>query len=202
MRRWIVPALAAVLLLAACGGAGRPLSRYYDPQGLFSVELPTKHQIQVVGSAPADEATGFPEVLGGVFSSEQPSPQAPTGFGAQASQPDLTTYFVVALGTGSRQELEDFLTTMRVQQGGDLKVDRPASIGGRAGGLVVSNFGTAGGGGVLVAGVLQQGNVGYLIGATFPGDDWETESGDFTRILDSFRANGPPGISTLPLTGA
>jgi len=204
-----LPTLAAatgsLLLLAACGQAdGRDLARYYDEGGLFTVNLPADNEIVVTPPQPAQDGPGL---LAGVVSSPPaPSPQAGTAFGggslAPTEQPDQTIYQAFAVTSDGFEDLEQmalyFLTGDPVV---DVVVDDRIRLDGEGAKLVVADVRSGGEvtASVAVAMSLGDGETGYLVAAIFPPGGWEDERSDFERVLRSFRARVPPGLTTFPV---
>jgi hypothetical protein len=54
---------------------------------------------------------------------------------------------------------------------------------------------------LALAMTLGEGGTGYLVAAVFPAGEWQAERLDFLRVLESFRADVPPGLGTFPVTG-
>jgi hypothetical protein len=176
------------------------MSRYYDPSGLFAIDLPSE---DLVSQIPSDGGGGTdaPALLGGV----QAAPQAPdttTGFGVTAGQQDQTVYYVFVYEAPQFQATKELVAFVTSLDGVDLKVERPATIGGRAGRLVVTDHDTESGAFSVASGFLLEGEVAYWIAALFPQGDWGREEEDFTRVLESFRTEVPSGIDAFPLEGA
>ena len=209
MRRFIVIAAASVVLVACSAGSGRDFARYYDPQGLFTTNLPAANVITVTPPQPA--SAGAPGLLAGVIAAPpQPSPSASTGtFGGglnlgQTAPADQTIYEAFAVTTDTFQTLGDMsLFFLTGDPAIDLQQEASIRIDGQAGKLVVADV-TQGGqvtSSVAAAFTLGRGGTGYLIAAVFPPGGWDKERDDFMRVLASFRAGVPPGLDTFPLTG-
>lgn len=174
------------------------MSRYFDPTGLFSVDLPTEHAVTVIpGEAPSD--TGALQVVGGVQAAPRP-PDNAGGFGALGAQTarDQTVYSVWVIRSPAIETTDDLVSVITTLPGADLRVQQPASIGGMAGELVVTDLETETGVHTAAWGFVIEGGTGYILEAAFAGD-WEGERGDFTRILDSFRPDVPAGLDAVPI---
>jgi len=198
MRRALLAAGVTALLIPACaGGTGRPMSRYYDPSGLFAIDLPAEDVVSPVPSETGD-AAGQPVLLGGVQAAPQP-PESGTTFGVTATQQDQTLYFVFVYDAPQFSSTSDLVAFVSTIGGVDLRVERPATIGGRAGRLVVTDHDNESGPFSVASGFLLEGNVAYWIAALFPQGDWDREEEDFTRILESFRTQVPAGINAFPV---
>ena len=109
MRRTAAVAGMALLLAACSGSARRPLERYYDPQGLFTADLPAANDVQVL--QPQGSTSG-PALASGVSStpaSASPSPSDLTGLGGITSSvsSDQTQYRVLVITGGSYQTPQD-----------------------------------------------------------------------------------------------
>jgi hypothetical protein len=203
--RALAVAVGAMVLLAACASDdGRALARYYDERGLFVLSLPADNDIVVT---PPQTAQGEPGLLTGVVSSPPaPSPQAQTGLGAALApteQPDQTTYQAFAVTSDTFDDLDEmslyFLTGDPVI---DVLIDEPVRLDGEAAQLIVADVRSSGEvtASVAVAFTLGDGSTGYLVAAIFPPGTWDDERADFERVLSSFRASVPPGLTTFPVS--
>jgi hypothetical protein len=211
MRRTVIAtALAAMALLACSTGKNRDFARYYDPEGLFSANLPAANDIAVAPSEPPSQG---PSVLTGVVSTPPaPSPSPSSAFGggltdltAQTTQPqDQTVYEALAVTTGTFQDLPQmalaFLTGNPVV---DVQIEQEMRVGGNAGELIVADVVRQGQkvAGVAAAFTLGQQGVGYIVLAIFPPGDWTNERSDFLKVVASFRPGVPPGMRAFPLAG-
>ncbi len=200
-------AAAVLLVLAACGGGvHRDLERYYDPGGLFSAELPSENQVQVLPPQGGDASQG-PVLLGGVQSVPAPPSPSATGFStlgdlAGAVARDQTAFYVFAVTSQSLTTAEDLATLYTSQPGVDVKIRQPVRVGTGTGLLVVADTETQTGAFSVASAFLVEGEVGYWIAAAFPRGDWDKERGDFLRILASFRSEVPPAVGSVPLAGS
>jgi hypothetical protein len=214
MRRTVIVTALAVLapmtLVGCSTGKSRDFARYYDPEGLFSANLPAANDIAV---APAQPPSQGPSVLTGVVSTPPaPSPSPSSGFGggltdlaAQTTEPqDQTVYEALAVTTGTFQDLPEmalaFLTGNPVV---DVQVEEEMRLGGNAGQLIVADVVRDGQkvAGVAAAFTLGQQGVGYIVLAIFPPGDWANERSDFLKVVGSFRPEVPPGMRAFPLAG-
>lgn len=211
MRRTaIATAMAAMALVACSTGKNRDFARYYDPEGLFSANLPAANDIAVAPSEPPSQG---PSVLTGVVSTPPaPSPSPSSAFGggltdlaAQTTEPqDQTVYEALAVTTGTFQDLPQmalaFLTGNPIV---DVQVEEEMRLGGNAGELIVADVVRQGQkvAGVAATFTLGQQGVGYIVLAIFPPGDWANERSDFLKVVASFRPGVPPGMRAFPLTG-
>jgi hypothetical protein len=211
MRRTAIVAALAVMALVACStGKNRDFARYYDPEGLFSANLPAANDIAV---APSEPPSQEPSVLTGVISTPPaPSPSPSSAFGggltdlaAQTTGPqDQTVYEALAVTTGTFQDLPQmalaFLTGNPVV---DVQIEEEMRLGGIAGELIVADVVRDGQkvAGVAAAFTLGQQGVGFIVLAIFPAGDWANERSDFLKVVASFRGEVPPGMRAFPLAG-
>jgi hypothetical protein len=197
--------IVAVLLAACSNDPGRDFARYYDEQGLFTLNLPAANDIAV--TQPQSGQDG-PDLLTGVVSSPpapSPSPASALGggFGATEEPPDQTVYQALAVASGDFEDLDEmalfFLTSDPVI---DVVIEDPARMGGDHARLIVADVinGDTVTAGVAAAMTLGDGQTGYVIAAVFPPGEWDSEQADFHRILASFRSSVPPGLRTFPVT--
>jgi len=107
-----LPLLAAVtgaLLLGGCSqDDGRDLARYYDEQGLFTVDLPAENELAVTPPQPAQDGPGL--LTGVVSSPPAPSPQAQPGLGsalAPTEPTDQTIYQAFAVTSDGFEDLDE-----------------------------------------------------------------------------------------------
>jgi len=197
---------ALALSLGACSGdSGREFARYYDPEGFFMTSLPAAHDITVPPPEPPGDGPGL--LTGVVASPPQPSPSAPTmtAFNiAPAEPPDQTIYEAFAIATSDFDDLEQMgLYFLTGDPAIDVQIDEPIRIDGHEGRLLVADITQEGQATASLAAALTlgDGGTGFLVAAFFPPGGWEAEREDFFRVLDSFRANIPPGLETFPVTG-
>lgn len=196
----------AALALAACSqDSGRDFARYYDEQGLFIVDLPSANDITVAPPQPAEEGPGM---LTGVVSSPpapSPAPQSGFGLGVTASEePDQTTYRAFAVTSDGFTTLEEM--TLFFVTGDplvDVLIDDRARFDGSPARLVVADVVNSGQvtASIAVAVTLGDGDTGFLLAAIFPPGSWDSERGDFERVLASFHSDVPPGLATFPVVG-
>lgn len=201
--------VALGLALGACTSAqSRDFHSYYDPQGLFSTYLPLGNDVTV--ASPQPNPTG-PSVVAGVVSQPPqptPSPQQlggfGQGFGQQAAPEDQTIYEVFVVTTDTFSSVGDmalfFLTS---DPSIDVRSEEATSIAGHHGKLVVADIVDGGEAVTSLAAAFTIGEEGqgYLVAALFPPGDWDRERSDFLRVVDSFRTDVPPAITTVPLSG-
>jgi len=195
-----------VLALGACSeSSGRDFARYYDENGLFTVDLPATGDITVT---PPQAGTEGPELLGGVIS--QPPAPSPAAAGgglggfqvAPTEEPDQTIYEAFAISTGGFQDLSEMgLYFLTGDPAIDLQLQEPIRLDGHAGALIVADVSRDGTATASIAAAitLGKGGTGYLVAAIFPPGDWESQRDDFERVLDSFRTSVPPGLETFPV---
>jgi hypothetical protein len=208
MRRSVAILLVLALGGAACaGGKDRELARYYDPQGLFTAALPAANDVSVT---PPQTTQGGPELLSGVLSqppAPSPTPQAGTGIGAGLAQPaqtDQTIYEAFVVTTDAFEDLSDMILYYLTGDASiDVRIEEPIRVDGAPGRLVVADSIQGGepASSVAVAFSLGRGGTGYLVAAIFAPGGWESERSDFLRVVDSFRAEVPPGLQTFPVAG-
>ena len=205
-----VPLRAAFLIvlgaLTACSNdPAREFARYYDEEGLFTLNLPAANDVTVTQPQTGQEG---PDLLTGVVSSPPaPSPSPASAFGggfggAAEEPPDQVVYQAFAVASQGFEDLDEmalfFLTSDPVI---DVVIDDRAKMGGDDARLIVADV-TNGGdvtAGVAAAMTLGDGETGYLIAAVFPPGGWDSEQADFQRIVESFRSNVPPGLRTFPV---
>jgi len=199
--------LIALVLFAACAREqSRDFERYYDDQGLFTVNLPEANDITV--TPPQAAGQGGAGLLAGVVSSPPaPSPTPAPAFGGglgvdSTQQTDQTIYQAFAVTTDSFDDLDQmalyFLTGDPVV---DVVIDNPTELDGDPGKLVVADVRNGGqvNASVAAAMTLGDGSTGYLIAAVFPPGGWDGERGDFERVVESFNSHVPPGFDTFPV---
>lgn len=204
------PALLAALLaltLAQAGCSrdeGRDLARYYDEQGLFTLDLPADNEIVVTPPQPAQDGPGL--LTGVVSSPPAPSPEPQQGLGGGLTpneQTDQTIYQAFAVTSDGFQDLDEMaLYFLTGDPSVDVLLDQPARLDGETARLVVADVKAAGQettASVAVAITLGDGKTGYLVAAIFPPGGWDHERPDFERVLRSFEGRVPPGLTTFPL---
>jgi hypothetical protein len=194
-------------LLTACGeGQGRELARYYDPQGLFSADLPAANSVTV---APIRRAPAGPSLLSGVVASPpQPSPTESSAlggqFGAIAQQApvgDQTLYQILAVRTDTFDSVQAMdLYFLTGDPAMDVREERPILVGGTVGRLIVADITRAGSVQASIAAAFTLGShdVGYVVAAVFPPGGWDRERSDFARIVASLTPGVPSGLSSFP----
>lgn len=206
-----VPLRATFLIvlgvLAACSNdPARDFSRYYDEEGLFTLNLPAANDVTVTQPQSGEEG---PELLTGVVSSPPaPSPSPASAFGggfggAAEEPPDQTVYQAFAVASQSFDDLDEMaLFFLAGDPVIDVLIDNRTKMGGDAARLIVADVNNGGNvtAGVAAAMTLGDGETGYLIAAVFPPGEWDAEQADFRRILSSFRSSVPPGLRTFPVT--
>ncbi|HJU57214.1 MAG TPA: hypothetical protein VJ774_00540 [Actinomycetota bacterium] len=193
-------------LLAACANdPSREFARYYDQEGLFTLNLPAANDVTVTQPQTGQQG---PDLFTGVVSSPPaPSPSPASGlgggFGATAEEPpDQTIYQALAVASEDFDDLDEmalfFLTGDPVI---DVLIDDQAKMGGDDARMIVADVNNAGSvtAGVAAAMTLGDGETGYLIAAVFPPGEWDAEQADFLRIVQSFRSSVPPGLQTFPV---
>ncbi|MDP9233346.1 MAG: hypothetical protein M3P01_02195 [Actinomycetota bacterium] len=200
----IAAAIALALMLGSCsGGAHRPLERYYDPQGLFSADLPAANEVSVL---PPQNSSSGPSLLSGVSSapaSATPSAGAGTDLGVGTSvQSDQTQYRVFVLTGDTYATVQDLSLLQMSDPNADLKTQQAATIGGHDGLLIVADYKASAQSPAFSAasGFLLVDGMGYWISAVFPAGGWGGEKGDFMNVLRSFRTDVPPGVALAPLS--
>src|SRR4029453_7337541 len=172
MRRTAIAAAMAVMALVACStGKNRDFARYYDPEGLFSANLPAANDI--AGAAPTPPA---------------PSPAPSSAFGgglatlAQTTEPpDQTVYQALAVTTGTFDDLPQMaLAILTGNPIVDVQIEREMRLGGLAGELIVADVVRDGQkvAGVAAAFTLGRQGVGYIVLAIFPPGEWADEQSD------------------------
>jgi hypothetical protein len=195
--------IVAFALGACAQDGGRELARYYDEQGLFTVDLPAENEIAVTPPQPAQDGPGL--LTGVVSSPPAPSPEAQSGLGgalASTEEPDQTIYQAFAVTADAFEDLDEmalyFLTGDPVV---DVVVDDRIRVDGVTGRLVVADVRSDGEvtAGVAAALTLGDGRTAYLLAAVFPAGSWDDERSDFERVLRSFRTQVPPGLTTFPV---
>ncbi len=208
MRARTALGLLACLVLGACAQAqSRDLARYYDPQGLFSAELPAANRLSVTA---AQQGQGSSSVLSGVVSSPpQPSASPSSAFGgalggmaAQAPAGDQTLYQVLVVTTDSFPSLDSMaLYFLTADPAIDVREEHPVTVGPDRGSLVVADVVQSGAvrAGLAAAFTLGGDGVGYIVAAVFPPGDWPREEPDFSRIIASVDTGVPSGLTSFPL---
>jgi hypothetical protein len=208
-RAGLVAVLACLLLPACAGSANRDLARYYDPQGLFSADLPAANSVSVT---PAQSGRRTSSVLSGVVASPpQPSASASSaigdqfggGIGQQAPAGDQTMYEVFVVTTNGFDSLDGMtLYYLTADPAIDVRDEQAVEVAHSEGRLVVADIHQSGSvvASVAVAFTLGSHGIGYIVAAVFPPGGWSGERSDFSRIVDSVRPNVPPGVANFPLT--
>jgi hypothetical protein len=198
------------LSLAACSsGVSRDFARYYDPEGMFTTNLPAANDVTVT---PGQSASGGPAILTGVVSTPpQPSPSPSGQFGGglgavtqQTQAQDQTVYEALAVTTGSLRDLPQMvLTFLTGNPTVDVQLEQAVRLGDTDGELVVADIIRNGKkvAGVAATFTLGRQGVGYILAAIFPAGDWKNQRSDFLKVVSSFRSEVPPGLRTIPLAG-
>ena len=202
----LLVSLITLLPCIACAhDSGRELTRYYDDQGMFALNLPAANDVIVTPPEPAQRGPGL---LTGVVSSPpapRPSPSSGAfgGIGVAAEgEPDQTVYQAFAVTTDGFDDLDEmalsFLTGDPIV---DVTIDDPTRVDGTPARLIVADIDQGGQvtSSVAAAMTLGDGVTGYLIVAIFPPGGWDDERDDFERIVRSFRTDVPPGLETFPV---
>ena len=201
--------LAAVALaVAGCStGQSRDFTRYYDLEGMFSTNLPAANDISVI---PPQPPQGGPGILAGVVSAPpQPSPSPQGGFGgglgnfgAQTGPADQTVYRALAVTTDTFDDLSQMtLFFLTGDPSVDVQVEQRVRLGQAEGRLIVAAIFREGQEVTTVAAAfsMKGDGVGYIVVAVFPPGGWGSERSDFLKVVESFRAGVPPGLTTIPL---
>jgi hypothetical protein len=195
MRR-AIPLLASLaVLLAACEQApARPLTRYYDPEGLFSARLPVANVHQVIAPEAAD-----PEAVVRLLSGVSSAPQASdvplnTGF---ATNQDASTFFIWALESDAFSTSEDVGRVLTDDPAMKVDLRRSFDFSDGEGGMLVGEYEIEGGSVGLAAGTLLFEGIGYVVIEVFPQGQWANQKPDFERVLSSFEVGAPLGVQTL-----
>jgi hypothetical protein len=202
----ILPVAVLGLALVACSGAsGRDFARYYDyPQGNFVVSLPEANDVAVTQP---QAVPGGPSILSGVVATPpEPSPSPQTGFGgqlaAQTETPDQTIYQALAVTSDGFATLDEMvLFFLTGDPSMDVVVDEEVRLDGHRARLLVADVNQ---GGTVTASIaaaftLGRDGTGFLVAAVFPPETWDSERGDFLRVLESFRTRVPPGMGAFPV---
>jgi hypothetical protein len=206
VRRSVALVIIALALAACSDDGGREFARYYDPQGLFTTNLPAANDITVT---PPQTGGDGPSLLTGVISSPpapSPNPQGGLGgaFDFSQGEQDLTVYRAFAITTSDFQDLDQMgLFLLTGEPSIDLQLDEGVRMDGLEARLLVADILRGGepAATAATAFTLGSGGTGYILIAVFPPGEWDTESNDFMRILESFRADVPPGLESFPVTG-
>jgi len=201
--------LAAVALaVAGCStGQSRDFTRYYDLEGMFSTNLPAANDISVI---PPQPPQGGPGILAGVVSAPpqpSPSPQGGLGgglgnFGTQTEPTDQTVYRALAVTTDTFDDLSEMtLFFLTGDPSVDVQVEQRVRLGQAEGRLIVAAIFREGQEVTTVAAAfsMKGDGVGYIVVAVFPPGGWGSERSDFLKVVESFRAGVPPGLTTIPL---
>lgn len=208
MRRTVVVAAVAVAMAGCSTGQSRDFARYYDPEGMFSTNLPVANDISVTPPQPPQDGPGI--VAGVISAPPQPSPSPQSGFGgglganfgAQAEPPDQTVYQALAVTTDTFEDLSEMtLFFLTGDAAVDVHVEERLRLGETEGRLVVADVVRDGQevASVAAAFSLGDGGVGYIVAAVFQPGGWEGERSDFLKVVESFRIGVPPGLTTIPL---
>jgi hypothetical protein len=208
--RAAVGLVAVCLLFTACSGSqNRDLARYYDPQGLFSADLPAANSLSV---APAQSGQRTSSILSGVVASP-PQPSASpssalgdplgSGIGQQAPAGDQTMYEVFVVTTNGLDSLDAMtLYYLTADPAIDVRDEQQIELAHAEGRLVVADIHQSGTVGASLAAAFTLGShgVGYIVAAVFPPGGWSNERTDFSRIVGSLQPNVPSGVASFPLS--
>lgn len=207
VRRLAGLAFLAFALAACSSGGGRSFARYYDPQGLFTANLPAANDITVTPPQPSSNGPAF--LAGVVAAPPQPSPSSQSSIGGlsltQAAPADQTVYEAFVVTTDSFPNLAAMsLFFLTRDPSVDVQVEQGLPIDGTPGRLVVADIRRNGQVSSSVAAAMSLGRdgSGYLVAAIFPTGGWDSERDDFLRVVSSFHAGIPPGLETFPLTSS
>jgi hypothetical protein len=202
--------LLACLVLAACSGsANRDLARYYDPEGLFSADLPAANTLSVT---PPQTGQRTASILSGVVAAPPQPSASPSsalgdplggGIGQQAPAGDQTMYEVFVVTTNTLDSLDAMtLYFLTADPAIDVRDEQPVEVANAEGRLVVADIRRSGAVVASVAAALTLGShgVGYIVAAVFPPGGWSNERSDFARVVASLRPSVPPALASFPLT--
>jgi hypothetical protein len=206
VKRSIAASILALAVAACSDDGGREFARYYDPQGLFTTNLPAANEITVTPPQMGGEG---PSLLTGVISSPPlPSPEPQAGLTAfdlsQTEPPDQTVYRAFAITTNDFEDLDQMgLFLLTGEPSIDVQLDQGVRMDGLEARLLVADILRGGDPAATAAAAFTLGTdeTGYILIAVFPPGEWDAERDDFMRILESFRADVPPGLETFPVTG-
>jgi hypothetical protein len=208
MRKWGA-AVAVSMALVACSTSSSPTTtRYYDPNGLFSTQLPEPNDVLVM---PPQRIPGTPALLSGVLAlPPQPSPTPSNqpfggGIGQTTNQPqDTAIYGVFVVKAGQYSKIEELV---RALLSGTLSPSilsqqpiRADTLHGIL--LVVDHIDDTGGGADYTdaSAFFLDGNVGYWVREMFARGQWGSRRDAFLRIVHSFQPGVPPGLPAIPIT--
>jgi hypothetical protein len=205
MRRIVLvsAALALAALLAGCGAsAPKPTERYYDPQGLFSVRLPTGSVYDVV---PGQDVPDGPHLVTGVLTSGPPvaTSAAAPGFLGQAgaqNQQGFTIYEVYVVTTlepglpvTSPRDLASAMVAKTIQP--DVQMRQDVRVDGQGGLLEVVDHRAIGY--TDASAFVVIGGAGFWVRELFPLGDWGSHREEFLTMVHSLRTDVPPNVSLL-----
>ncbi|MGH2528904.1 MAG: hypothetical protein ACRDH0_06185 [Actinomycetota bacterium] len=207
MRRTVTLAAVALAVAGCSTGQSRDFARYYDLEGTFSTNLPAANDISVIPPQPPQDGPGI--VAGVVSAPPQPSPSPQGGlggglgnFGAQTEPADQTVYRALAVTTDTFDDLSEMtLFFLTGDPSVDVQVEQRVRLGEAEGRLIVADIVPEGQEVASAAAAFSLGDdgVGYIVVAVFPPGGWGSERSDFLKVVDSFRAGVPPGLTTIPL---
>jgi hypothetical protein len=197
------------LMLASCSASeNRDLARYYDPQGLFSAELPAANTLSV---APAQTGQRTASILSGVVASPPQPSASPSsalgdplggGIGQQAPAGDQTMYEVFVVTTNGLDSLDAMtLYFLTGDPAVDVRDEQSIEVAQSEGRLVVADIHQSGSVAASLAAAFTLGShgVGYIVAAVFPPGGWSKERSDFSRIVASLEPSVPSGVLSFPL---
>lgn len=198
---------ALAIFVGACGGVGRELAAYHDPQGYFSVALPLDHD--VTPTAPQAAQSG-PSLLAGV-TAEPPAAASSSALGsattfATASSGDETRFQIIVVSGETFRSVGDLaLYFLTGDPDFDVTDQRAVELDGLPARLVA---GTVSDGGVATSGVAavfalsSDGSIAYVVAAVFRPGDWSEERSDLLAVAAAFRTSVPPGYGAIPYRAA
>ena len=204
--RSIALALALPLAVVACGGGGRELVAYHDPEGYFSIALPVGHDL--MPSTPQEGPSG-PGLLAGVTA--EPPAAAASALGATstfvtAPTGDETRFQVLVVSGETFRSVGDLaLYFLTGDPGFDVIDQRASELGGLPARLIA---GTASEDGVETVGVAAvfalspDGSIAYVVASVFRPGGWPGERDDLLAVAAAFRTAVPPGFGSIPYVAA
>lgn len=195
--------LGAVLALSSCSapGSAPDTQRYYDPEGRFSLTIPSGRQIE--------QMIPNEVILGGArFDPPDTTSAVGTRFGnlgdLGGNGEDKVGYLVITVDpamistTGAPptpEELrEGFVSTIT---GNETVANAEMTLGDEATDVVVIDAEQDGApfSAAITTAVTQ--DAGYVLMAIFERDGWEDSKAGFNRLLRSFDTDAPAGLSAV-----